>query len=175
MKILIFRSVTATYMGAIVTSVIKKFGDGNKITIITRPENCYAMSKIGNVNNVLSCSLNQFVYNQISTKDLANLKQHNFDLAIIPVNGKPDSYKNIVDFCIKIFGNIPVYFHTWVGKFSDLPTSEFVEYRSNLFLSVTQKTVRLVSALGSIALLAFYLFSILYFSLLEVSKKGSSD
>jgi hypothetical protein len=111
MNILIIRSVVSTHIGYIVRNTINKFGDDSVITVITRSENASAMSEIKSVSRVITNKGLTFDVGNESSTSIRQLRDYDFDMIIVPVNGQLDSYDNIIKFTKLIWGNVPIYYH----------------------------------------------------------------
>lgn len=155
-KILIVRSVALTSMGYAVKDAVNEFGHDTAITILSRPENIYAMKQIHNVREVLSYPYHSFDVRKIGAELAAKLKEKNFDLVVVPINQYPRSYDNVVDFCQKILGNIPVFYY-----YSSL--RKFVMLRRSITLEIAKKAIQLISFLGGVLLLLIYLLGMSLF------------
>lgn len=154
-KILIFRSVAVVSMGYVVNDTVKEFGPDVEITILTRTENAYVMKEIRHVKSIIPYYQHSFNFKEVIRQQLTELQKHQFNLAIVPVNGNPDSYDNVINFCIKVFINTPVYYYNTTLK-------KFIEYRRSNTRNALKQIARLASLVCCMILAVFYLSVILF-------------
>lgn len=161
-KMLIFRTIAVTSMVFVVRDVIEKFGERIQLCIIARPENANSMKEISGVKNVISYSRSAFVFREVTPQQFVHLNKNEFDLVIVPVNGNLESYDNVIDFSLRIFGNVPIYYYVFPKR--------FVRYHFNLLNETVKRTVKILSTIAAVPMLFLYILGILLYSLRAHSK-----
>jgi len=156
LNILISRSVVATSMGYIVKGTLAKFGSNSHITIITRPENEQSMLEIQGVDQVIFNMGNTFdVKNE--TRDSMNiLRNLDFDIIVIPINGQIGSYDNLTNYMTSFWKEAKVCFFQFPNT--------FIKYKKNNARKYMKKLLTVITWPISIAfMLAYFLLALPFF------------